>query len=126
MAKNLTLQMDAFGAQALREYASGFGGSVSDVLRLAARYYLSDADGGRLVWRVPQLSLQPNGNSVAFDLEVDPQTWQALQDEAQLQGIDVGPLATHAILYFIADWDSGRLSERLRDSLKGDLSEDDS
>lgn len=114
--------MDAFGARALREYASGCGGSVSDVLRVAARYYLADAEGGRMVWRVPRISGQPGGDSRGVDLEIDDETWQALEDEAHRQGIEFGPLAEHAILYFIADWDSGRLAERLRRSLNGDLS----
>ena len=117
--------MDPFGAQALEECASGYGGSISELLRLAARYYLSDADGGRLVWPTPALTPRPSGDVSGFDLEIDDQTWQALQDEAKRQDIEVAPLAAHAVLYFVADWDSGRLAERLRQSLNGDLSDAD-
>jgi len=39
--------------------------------------------------------------------------WDALEEEALRQGLDAELLAEHALLYFLADLDSGRVGARL-------------
>jgi hypothetical protein len=42
---------------------------------------------------------------------VDDETWAALEEEGRRQGLDTELLAEHALLYFLADLDSGRARE---------------
>jgi hypothetical protein len=116
VARNLTLQMDAFGARALEGFMGACGESLSGVLRLATDYYISDADKERFVWLVPGQSAQPASGPTGLDFAVDDETWRSLVEEARRQDVDLGALAAHAILYFLADWDSGRVAERFPES----------
>ena len=52
-----------------------------------------------------------------FQVELDDATWGALSEEADRQGVSTELLAMHALLYFLADIDSGRVAELLEDAL---------
>jgi hypothetical protein len=49
---------------------------------------------------------------------LDDATWRALAEEAQRQSVRAETLAVHAVLYFLADLDSGRLAGLLEDALE--------
>jgi hypothetical protein len=119
MSRNVTLKMDAFGARAFGELARRHGGSASRLLRMAAHYYLADSDDERLGWRVPSLAREEGADrrGVAVQVQLDDATWTALAREARRQRVAVATLATHAVLYFIADVDSGRLAQRMGETL---------
>ena len=114
MTKSMTLRLDQFGQQALADFAKERHDSAGVVVRTAALYYLADRDSGRAAWRVPRfLTSQPEEVGTELRVDVDDQTWNALADEACGQGVDTERLAEHALLYFLADVDEGRLAERL-------------
>lgn len=46
-------------------------------------------------------------------LALDRFTWEALEQEAARQGVSVAELASFAVLYYLADGDSGRIARRL-------------
>jgi hypothetical protein len=119
MSRELTLEMDAFGVQAFTELAEREGGSTSRALRMAAHYYLGDSETERPVWRVPDSpdGAKSDSRAAGVRVEVDEATWNALVREASRQQVEPGALASHAVLYFIADLDSGRVAERIGDSL---------
>jgi hypothetical protein len=118
MSRDVTLKMDPFGAKAFGELAKRHGGSTSRVLRMAAHYYLADSDDERLGWRVPSLAEEgADRRRVAVQVQLDDATWTALAREARRQRVAVGTLATHAVLYFIADVDNGRLAQRMGETL---------
>ncbi len=48
-----------------------------------------------------------------FDVDLDDDTFAALRQEAAGQGVDPSRLAEHALLYYLADLDGGRLAERI-------------
>jgi hypothetical protein len=52
-----------------------------------------------------------------LNVELDDETWRALAVEADRQGVLPEVLCVHALLYFVADVDSGRLAERLGHAL---------
>jgi hypothetical protein len=66
-----------------------------------------------------------------LSVHLDAFGWGRLSEEARRQGIGESELAAHAILYYLADLDSGRLSARalpdddqersLRDLGEGDI-----
>jgi hypothetical protein len=112
MTRSMRLRLDRFGRQALAEVADERHDSAGKVLRTASLYYLADRDSGRSAWRVPKfLQTSPEGDEVEVDL--DDGTWAALAREARGQGVEPARLAEHAILYYLADLDSGRVVERL-------------
>ena len=49
--------------------------------------------------------------SVEFGL--DGFAWEALSNEAEREGLTVEELVTFAVLYYLADVDSGRISRRI-------------
>ncbi len=40
-------------------------------------------------------------------------TWGRLQSEAERQRVSIEELVSHAVLYFLADYDSGRIARRI-------------
>ena len=46
-------------------------------------------------------------------LELGDFTWERLRSEAERQGVSIEELVAHAILYFLADFDSGRIARRI-------------
>jgi hypothetical protein len=116
MTRNVKLQLDEFGQQSLDRFVARGDGSPAGALRTAALYYLSDADAQRPAWRAPRFrsrAVPDPGLKVAFD----DVTWAALEEEARRQGVEPEDLAVHALLYFLADLDSGRLADLLQDAL---------
>jgi hypothetical protein len=106
------LQLDDFGREALEAQMRG-GSSPDAVIRAAARYYLADRDSGRIAWRVPRFTHLGDSSVAVTEVELDDETMEALEEEAQRQGIPSARLAEHALLYFVADLDSGRAAPRL-------------
>jgi hypothetical protein len=118
MTKSMTLRLDSFGRQALSEFVDERRDSASAVVRTASLYYLADRDSGRSAWRVPRfVRSQPEVDGLEVDLDDD--TFDALRQEATGQGVDPARLAEHALLYFLADLDGGRLAERLGGAVDG-------
>jgi hypothetical protein len=117
MARSLTLEMDEFGFEAFTELAERQGGSASRVVTMAAQYYLADSDDERPAWRVPSFAhkVEPERRRAGVRIELDDATWDALVQEAGRQEVDICVLAAHAVLYFIADVDSGRVAQRMGD-----------
>ena len=118
MTRNVTLHLDEFGQRSLDRIVEEGEGSPAAALRAAAVYYLSDREADRPAWRAPRFRSngghsRSGGLSVAFDDE----TWASLEQEAARQGVTAEVLAIHALLYFLADLDSGRLGDLLADAL---------
>ena len=104
----VTLRLDHFGKKALAARLRG-GASSDAVVSKAARYYLGDRGSGRLAWRVPRfLRSGEVAESAGTEVELDDYTMAALEREARRQGVAPDRLAEHALLYFLADLESGR------------------
>jgi hypothetical protein len=112
----LTLSLEEFGASTLEAEAERYSVSAAALARHAVRYYLADRDSGRMALRVPQLSQQPARNpALALSVDLDPSTWRELEEEAESQQVSVERLLEHAIVYFLADLDAGRVERRMLD-----------
>lgn len=116
MSRTTTIHLEGFAQGSLDRLVTGIRRTPDGVFRTAVLYYLADEGTGRLSWRVPQFRREPTstrGVDVAFDAE----TWAALEEEAQKQQVTPEALAVHALLYLLADLDSGRLADRLGEEL---------
>jgi hypothetical protein len=115
----VTLRLDRFGQDALDDYVRGTGGSHATALHTAVRYYLDDWESGRPAWRVPRLAR----NAVftgALELELPGELHAELERESRRQDVPADLLATHAVMYFLSDLDTGRAAARLGDAIHRD------
>jgi hypothetical protein len=114
----LSLSLEEFGASTLEAEAERYSVSPGALGGHAVRYYLSDRDSGRMAWKVPRLSRETARRpALELKLDLDPDTWRDLDKEAERQEVSVERLLTHAIIYFLADLDAGRVELRM---LEGD------
>lgn len=117
MTRDVTLHVDDFGQHALERFTRRGEGSMARAVRMASIYYLNDRDAGRPAWRVPRLEGDSHP-SKRLRIELDDATWAALSEEADRQGVPTDLLALHALLYYLADIDSGRVAALLEDALE--------
>ena len=110
----LLLSLEEFGASTLEAEAERFLVSPAELGGYAVRYYLSDRNSERMAWKVPSLP-RDTGPQPALELKLDlnPDTWRDLDKEAERQEVSVERLLTHAIIYFLADLDAGRVELRM-------------
>ena len=118
----LLLNLDEFGRTAIERFARNSAGSQSAAVRTASLYYLADSGRERPMWRVPPFAntrsaAAPGEHGILVDLDED--TWLAVKAEADRQNVSAETLVKHAIVYFLADMDSGRLGNRLGDAVNG-------
>jgi hypothetical protein len=119
--KSVIVRLDRFGQEALEAHLRGSGGSQADALDVAVRYYLGDADSGRLAWRVPRHYPQWDPRVVLeLELELDDDLHGELRRESRRQRVSPDVLAMHALMYYLADLDSGRAAARLGDAINRD------
>jgi hypothetical protein len=117
MTRDVTLQVDDFGQHALERFTRRSDSSMANAVRMASIYYLNDRDSRRAAWRVPRLEGESQP-SQRLRIELDDATWAALSAEADRQGVPTDLLALHALLYYLADIDSGRVAALLEDALE--------
>ena len=118
MKRNVTLELGEFTLDALAGDGRGEMDCAQARVVRAVRYYLKDSDSGRAEWPCPDfLRDKPDGGGEAVELSVDEGLWDSLEQEAARQGIPAPRLAEHAALYFVADRDAGRVTQRILDDL---------
>jgi hypothetical protein len=108
------------GKLALSALAGGTDDSaaLSRSLEQAVRYYLTDRGAERAGWMYPSF-LPEEGRTAGrkVRLTVEAAIWTELAEEAERQEVSVEQLLGHAALYFIADRDTGRLTQRILEDL---------
>jgi hypothetical protein len=119
MMKSVIVRLDRFGQEALEEHLRGTGESEAQALDVAVRYYLSDADSGRVAWRVPQKTTRADPYD-EIELELEDELHGELRRESRRQHVSPDLLALHALMYYLADLDSGRAAARLGDAINRD------
>lgn len=115
----LTAPLGDFSVDALRQ-ATGTVCSLESVARAAVYYYLAERDAGRVAWRYPDFIRHSKGQDppgVVLSFKVDEAAWRAFRREAEAQAVGPDLLIRHAVLYFSADVDAGRVARRVLDEL---------
>jgi hypothetical protein len=116
---SVRLELDDFGKEALEAQVRS-GSSRDAFIRTAARYYLADRGSGRVSWQPPRFLRRDARRAPAVtEVELDEETMKALEEEARRHSLSAARLAEHALLYYLADLDSGRAAARVRDALEG-------
>jgi hypothetical protein len=110
------LALGSLWLEALLPPAAEADADPAAAVRQAVYYYLSDADSGRAGWSHPRFRRageEAAGPTIEVPVTVDEGTWRAFADEAERQGVTVEELLRHALLYFAADLDAGRVAARI-------------
>jgi hypothetical protein len=113
-SRAVTLAFDEFARTSLEEQVKRDGLSTSDLVRMAASYYLADLPAERLARRLPRFVVHAapvRPLEVRFELAV--RDWDALEQEAIRQAVPLARLLEHAVLYYLADLASGRVAARI-------------
>jgi hypothetical protein len=117
--KSVNVRLDRFGQEALEEHIRATGESEADALDVAVRYYLGDSASGRVAWKVPRKTTRADP-AEEIELELDDDLHAELRRESRRQHVSPDLLAMHALMYYLADLDSGRAATRLGDAMNRD------
>jgi hypothetical protein len=116
--QSVTVRLSRLAFEALA--GEGHEGSARAPARTesAIRIYLGDRDSGQPAWPYPGfLRASETQEDVSLELAVDPDLWLQFEAEAERQGVSVQQLLEHAAFYFAAEFDAGRITQRILDDL---------
>lgn len=117
MPRTVEMKMGDF-ALGLIGGPSADGADLSRSLVQAIRYYLTDRDSGRVGWSYPSFLAEDGaGPERQVKLTIEDEIWSEFTLEAGRQGVSADQLLQHAALYFLADRDTGRLTQRILEDL---------
>lgn len=120
MVTTVRVRLGAFAGGMLawehqRGSESGDGGEPNsdDVLRVI-RFYLKEKGKGGMGWSYPGLLREGSPEEeIEVELEIEDSLWREMRAEAARQRVSVTQLLEHAALYYAAELDAGRLTERI-------------
>jgi hypothetical protein len=116
----VTLAFDEFARASLEEQAGSDGLRTDDLVRMAVTYYLGDLSAGRFVRRVPRFAAHAAPvRRLEVRVELPAGDWKALDGEAIRQAVPVARLIEHAVIYYLADLESGRVAARIVENSTG-------
>lgn len=112
--RSVTVAVGDFGMGALCGSFKRDLASLARSITQAIGYYLADQGSARPGWAYPRFRRdQQPLPTVRLPIEIDDALWDTLAAEADRQGVSTDQLLQHAVLYFVADRDSGRVAERI-------------
>jgi len=89
--------------------------SSDDILKVI-RFYLKEKGTGGAGWSYPNLLRQGRPEEeIDIEIEIEDALWREMRAEASRQGVTVTQLLEHAALYYAAELDAGRFTERILD-----------
>jgi hypothetical protein len=105
----------ALGALALDALSASSVEQLRAKAAHAIRYYLSDKESERPGWRYPSfVNADDDGGRSELSVTLESALWRSLAEEAAAQNVPPEKLAQHAVLYFLADQEAGRVPGRIR------------
>lgn len=122
--KRVTLRLSEFPLEALASEAHRLtdearsSAQVRAALVQAIRLYLHDTKLGGARWARPPFAKKREKEGVELDLVVDEGLLSALEEQAGRQGLSVSQVAEQAALYYAAELDAGRVTQRILDDLE--------
>jgi hypothetical protein len=120
--KRVTVRLSELAFDALRRDIAA--GEAAARMESALRCYLGDSDSAGPAWPYPGfLRGSETPGDVQVEVEVPTELWRGFEEEAIRQGVTVEQLAEHAVFYFAAELDAGRVTQRILDDLES--SDDD-
>jgi hypothetical protein len=118
VGRTLTLRLAPFEREAVEAYEASERVPPERVVQTAVLYYLRQQDSKRATWPVPELGRLEPDPEVQLEAEISDDVARGLDEQAAAQGVDPEPLARHALLFFLADVDSGEVARALDRTLR--------
>jgi hypothetical protein len=110
----VAVRLGAFASKVLAAEAMNGGQASSTSVERAIRCYLGDKESGGPGWPYPAfLRDRAPLEEVELRLHVDGDLWKQLEAEAESQGVTVQQMLEHAVIYFAAEVNAGRVTERI-------------
>jgi len=117
--RSITVELSRFAVEALAREKEGASVRAATEMGHALRCYLADRESGLPAWPYPGfLRGSKLREGVPLEINVDEDLWRAFEAESVRQGVVVQQLAEHAALYFVAEVDAGRITQRILDDLE--------
>jgi hypothetical protein len=111
---SVTVGLGDFAVRALAGETEPEPDQIAGKMVRAIRYYLNDADAGHPGWRYPGfLRGRKVGEIRDLELTINGELWGEFEVAAEKQGVSVRQLAEHAALYYAAELNAGRATERI-------------
>jgi len=115
----LDLILSEFAVDAIARGEPRDSEEVRRRLGRAVRFYLREAGAQRPGWSVPA-ALRGERGEVEVRLDLDDELRRRLEREARRQGVSLSRLVSQAVIYYAAELDAGRITQRVLDDLRGD------
>lgn len=113
------VRLGAFAAEVLARKLGNGGPPGSQDFERVIQFYLGERGTRSPGWAYPDfLRERRAGNDVELDLSVEELLWMSFEAEAREQGVAVDRLLEHATLYFAAEMDAGRATERILEEIE--------
>jgi len=109
VAGTLTLRFAPFEREALEAYGAAQQVPPERVVLTAVLYYLREQASERETWPVPSFREDEPERESALQVELGEETGQALAEQS---------LTSHALLFFLADANSGQVAATLERMLR--------
>jgi hypothetical protein len=117
MKQSVTVRLSEFSVEALTR---GEGRDLEYLpvqLVRAVRLYLSASASRRPGWSVPSSLRGKEPDDVELEVVADGELLRALEEEADRQDVSVSRLVGQAAIYYAAELDAGRITQRIVEDL---------
>lgn len=113
------VKLGAFAAEVLARKLGQGGPLSSRDFERVIQFYLGERGTRPTGWVYPDfLRERRAGEDVELDLNIEGVLWISLEAEAREQDVEVDRLLEHATLYFAAEMDAGRATERILEEIE--------
>lgn len=117
----MKVKLGSFASKTLAAEAMNGGEPSAVGVERAIQCYLGDKGSAGSGWPFPAfLRGREPVEPVEFQLEIEEHLWGSLESEASNQGVSVQQMLDHAVLYFAAEVNAGRVTERIIDDIERD------
>jgi hypothetical protein len=119
--RTVTVTVGAIASKILGVELVTRGSSSSASAERAIRCYLNDKESPSPGWAYPSfLRGRKPAQQTELELNLDAGLWRSLSTEALSQEVSAPQLLEHAVLYFAAEENAGRVTERILDDFNGE------
>jgi hypothetical protein len=116
--RQVTVALSDLAFEALMGDEAHHASQAPSRIESALRCYLGDKGSDRAAWPYPAfLRGSETRRDVEIGLRPEADLWRAFEEEATAQGLSVDQLAEHAVFYFAAELEAGRLTQRILEDL---------
>lgn len=105
-----TLTLGEFSLESLGGSATGDRRALGCSLATAIRHYLTGRSSSRPGWGYPRFRMDGATSAAEVEFCIEEEVWRELTGEAAQQAVLPEDLLRHAVLFFLADREAGRVA----------------